>query len=60
MLFFFGYSARDGLLSANFGNGVFKAATISSAGTTTAGDDSIWEYDCPSGFYGLSAKNLNQ
>ena len=57
---FFGYSARDGLLSANFGNGVFKAATISSAGTTTAGDDSIWEYDCPSGFYGLSAKNLNQ
>ena len=57
---FFAVNVYDGALSANFGNGQFKGTAISSAGTTTTGDDSIWEYDCPSGFYGLSAKNLNQ
>ena len=43
----------------NFGNGYFSTTPVSSAGTSSTGDDSVWEYDCPTGFYGLNTKNLN-
>ena len=43
----------------NFGNGYFGTTVISSAGTSSTGDDSIWEYDCPTGYYGLNTKNIN-
>ena len=43
---------------ANFGNGYFGTTAISSAGTSSTGDDSVWEHDCPTGFYGLNTKNL--
>ena len=42
---------------ANFGNGYFGITQVSSAGTSSTGDDSIWEYDCPTGYYGLNTKN---
>ena len=42
----------------NFGNGYFGTTVISSAGTSSSGDDSVWEYDCPTGYYGLNTKNL--
>ena len=43
----------------NFGNGYFGTTVVSSAGTSSSGDDSVWEYDCPTGYYGLNTKNLN-
>jgi len=43
----------------NFGSGYFGTTAISSAGTSSTGDDSVWEYDCPANYYGLSTKNLN-
>ena len=43
----------------NFGNGYFGTTAVSSAGTSSTGDDSIWEYDCPTGYYGLNTKNIN-
>jgi len=46
--------------SLNFGNGYFGTTAVASAGTSTSGDDSIWEYDCPSGYYGLNTKNINE
>ena len=45
--------------SFNFGEGFFGTTAVASAGTSTSGDDSIWEYDCPSGYYGLNTKNIN-
>ena len=42
----------------NFGNGYFGTTAISTAGTSSSGDDSIWEYDCPTGYYGLNTNNL--
>ena len=45
--------------SYNFGNGYFGTTQISSAGTSSTDDESIWEYDCPTGFYGLNTKNIN-
>ena len=42
----------------NFGNGYFGTTVISSAGTSSSGDDSIWEYDCPADHYGLNANNI--
>jgi len=44
----------------NFGNGFFGTTAVASAGTSTSGDDSIWEYDCPTGYYGLNTKNINE
>ena len=44
---------------ANFGNGYFGITQVSSAGTSSTDDDSIWEYDCPTGYYGLNTKNIN-
>ena len=46
-------------VSWNFGNGYFGTTVVSSAGTSSSGDDSVWEYDCPTGYYGLNTKNLN-
>ena len=42
----------------NFGNGYFGITAISSAGTVSTGDDSQFEYDVPTGYYGLNTKNL--
>jgi len=44
--------------SANFGNGDFNAAGISSAGTN-ASNNGIFEYDVPTGYTALSTKGLN-
>jgi len=52
-----GYDGNKG--EFNFGNGYFSTTPVSSAGTSSTGDDSVWEYDCPTGFYGLNTKNLN-
>ena len=43
--------------SANFGNGFFGTTAITSAGSN--GNGSLFEYDCPSGYYALNTKNLN-
>jgi hypothetical protein len=43
--------------SANFGNGYFGTAAISSAGSN--GNGSLFEYDVPSGYYALNTKNIN-
>ena len=45
-------------MAVNFGNGYFQTTAVTSAGTSSSGDDSVWEYDCPSGYYGLNTKNL--
>jgi len=45
--------------SVNFGSGFFGTTAVSSAGTSTSGDDSIWEFDCPTGYYGINTKNIN-
>ena len=42
----------------NFGNGYFGTTAISSAGSVSTGDDSQFEYDVPTGFYGLNTNNL--
>ena len=44
--------------SANFGNGDFNAAGISSAGTNASGHG-IFEYDVPTGYTALCTKGLN-
>ena len=41
----------------NFGNGFFGTTPISSAGSN--GNGSLFEYDCPSGYYALNTKNIN-
>jgi len=55
----FSPSVYDGPLDFNYGTGYFGTTAISSAGTSSTGDDSVWEYDCPANYYGLSTKNLN-
>jgi len=40
----------------NFGNGFFGTTAVASAGSN--GNGSIFEYDCPSGYYALNLKNL--
>ena len=47
------------VFSNNFGAGYFGTTAVSSAGTSSTDDDSIWEYDCPTGYYGLNTKNIN-
>ena len=44
--------------NANFGNGYFATTAITDAGTSSSGDDSVWEYDCPTGYYGLNTINI--
>ena len=59
LLPFFGSgSASARTHNVNFGNGYFGTTAISTAGTSSSGDNSIWEHDCPTGFYGLNTKNL--
>jgi hypothetical protein len=53
------YGGADGVCEFNFGEGRFGTTAVASAGTKSTGDDSIWEYDCPTGYYGLNTKNLN-
>ena len=48
-----------GTFDNNFGNGYFGTTQVSSAGTSSTDDDSIWEYDCPTGYYGLNTNNRN-
>ena len=48
-----------GTFDNNFGNGYFGITQVSSAGTSSTDDDSIWEYDCPTGYYGLNTNNRN-
>jgi len=48
-----------GTFQTNFGNGYFGTTIISSAGASSTDDDSIWEYDCPTAFYGLNTNNIN-
>ena len=43
-------------LKANFGNGYFGTTAVASAGSN--GNGSIFEFDCPSGYYALNTKNL--
>jgi len=43
--------------SVNFGNGLFGTTAITSAGSN--GNGSLFEYDCPSGYYALNTKNIN-
>jgi hypothetical protein len=43
--------------SINFGNGLFGTTAISSAGSN--GNNSLFEYDVPSGYYALNTKNIN-
>ena len=49
----------EGVVECNFGNGYFATTQVSSAGTSSTDDDSIWEFDCPDGYYGLNTKNIN-
>jgi hypothetical protein len=43
----------------NFGEGKFGQDAVASAGTSSSGDDSVWEYNCPANYYGLNTKNIN-
>jgi len=43
--------------SINFGNGFFGTTAITSAGSN--GNESLFEYDVPSGYYALNTKNIN-
>ena len=43
--------------SWNFGNGFFGTTAITSAGSN--GNGSLFEYDCPTGYYALNTKNIN-
>jgi hypothetical protein len=45
-------------VQANFGNGYFSTTAVTSAGTSSSGDASVWEYDCPADYYGLNTKNI--
>lgn len=56
---FFAISTYNSVANVNFGEGFFGTTAVASAGTSTSGDDSIWEFDCPSGYYGLNTKNIN-
>ena len=51
-------SGTAGVGQANFGDGLFGTASVSSAGTN-ASSNGIFEYDCPSGYTALSTKGLN-
>ena len=42
----------------NFGNGYFGTTAISDAGTSSSGDDSVWEEDCPADHYGFNTDNI--
>jgi hypothetical protein len=48
---------QRGTFHANFGNGFFGTTAIASAGSN--GNGSLFEYDCPTGYYALNTKNIN-
>ena len=50
-------SSGSGKIDANFGNGYFGTTAITSAGSN--GNGSLFEYDCPSGYYALNTKHIN-
>jgi hypothetical protein len=50
-------SSGYGNFKSNFGNGYFGTTAVASAGLN--GNDSIFEFDCPSGYYALNTKNIN-
>ena len=50
-------STNNGTFDANFGNGLFGTTAITSAGSN--GNGSLFEFDCPTGFYALNTKNIN-
>ena len=52
-----GASATTFTNQFNFGNGFFGTTAITSAGSN--GNGSLFEYDVPSGYYGLNTKNIN-
>ena len=54
----FASSVNGTNISANFGNGYFNTAAVSSAGTNASGNG-IFEYDVPTGYTALSTKGLN-
>jgi len=55
--YFFGTSqAQPSVSQLNFGNGFFGTTAVSSAGSN--GNNSIFEYDVPTGYYALNTKNL--
>ena len=53
------FSQKDNsrVFNINFGNGFFGTTAITSAGSN--GNGSLFEYDCPSGYYALNTKNIN-
>ena len=55
----FSFSPYNASCDINFGQGTFGTSAVASAGSSSSGDDSVWEYDCPTGYYGLNSKNLN-
>ena len=60
ILFVVGDNTTSGYdeVQANFGNGYFSTTAVTSAGTSSTGDTSVWEYDCPADYYGLNTKNI--
>ena len=54
-----GASSQAAGMDINFGNGYFGTSQVASAGTSSSGDNAIWEYDCPTGYYSLCTKNIN-
>jgi hypothetical protein len=53
----FGTSAARTNFHTNFGNGYFGTTPVATAGLN--GNGSIFEFDCPSGYYALNTKNIN-
>ena len=53
------FSVNNFVIDVNFGTGYFGSTAVSSAGTSSTNDDSVWEFDCPTGYYGISTKNIN-
>ena len=49
--------AEQSTFQFNFGNGYFGTTAITSAGSN--GNGSLFEFDCPSGYYALNTKNIN-
>ena len=53
------YNHETFVIDVNFGTGYFGSTAVSSAGTSSTDDDSVWEFDCPTGYYGINTKNIN-
>jgi len=57
--YFYGLSINSSSYygNANFGNGYFGTTPVASAGSN--GNEAIFEFDCPNGYYALNTKNIN-